>query len=158
MYQEKVLTKKLGLSLIASTLAALAHGVVIDVKSGDVAALTNALAQYKTSAHTIQLEEGDYDLSGIQMEEEGSAYGKSHLVVSGVKIVGMGASREKVCLIGDGTCRVYRNDRRHACESSKPDNYERLCKVDQWGSALRKRWWHLWLSNGHELFDNWMQG
>lgn len=108
MYQEKILKKKLGLSLIASTLAALAHGAVIDVKSGDVAALTNALAQYKTSAHTIQLEEGDYDLSGIQMEEEGSAYGKSHLVVSGVKIVGMGASREKVRLIGDGTCRVYR--------------------------------------------------
>ena len=108
MYQEKILKKKLGLSLIASTLAALAHGVVVDVKSGDVIALTNALSQYKTSDHTIQLAKGDYDLTGIQMEEDGSEFGKTHLVVSGVKIVGMGESREDVRLIGDGTCRVYR--------------------------------------------------
>ena len=108
MYQEKILKKKLGLSLLAGTLAMFAHGAVIDINSGDVVALTNALSQYKTSAHTIQLAKGDYDLSGIQMEEDGSEFGKTHLVVSGVKIVGMGESREDVRLIGDGTCRVYR--------------------------------------------------
>lgn len=75
---------------------------------GDVTALTNYLHTYKTSSTTVKLAKGDYDLTGIQMEVEGSEYGKSHLVASGVKIVGMGEKREDVRLIGDGTCRIYR--------------------------------------------------
>jgi hypothetical protein len=72
MHQERVFSMKLKLSLLVSALVTLAHGVVVDISSGDVVSLTNALTQYRTSSHTIQLAEGDYDLTGIQMEEEGS--------------------------------------------------------------------------------------
>lgn len=105
---EGFLSRTLHMAMAVGALAVSAHGEVVDVEAGNVAALTNALVQYTTSAHTIRLAEGDYDLSGIQMEAEGSEFGKSHLVASGVKIIGMGDSREKVRLIGDGTCRVYR--------------------------------------------------
>ena len=110
--------KKFCISLAAGFLVAFVHGVTINVTStadpvtgrliGDVTALTNAIATYKTSGTTVKLDPGDYDLTGVQMEEEGSSYGKTHLVVSGVQIIGQGESPEEVRLIGDGTCRVYR--------------------------------------------------
>ena len=111
--------KKMQVFVAIAGLAALAHGAtVVEIHStldpdtgrmmGDVTALTNAIATYKTSGTTVKLDPGDYDLTGIQMEEEGSSYGKTHLLVSGVQIIGQGESPEDVRLIGDGTCRVYR--------------------------------------------------
>lgn len=88
--------------------ASLVQGAVLEIAAGDVVALTNALSTYSTSATTLKLAPGDYDLTGIQMEEEGSDYGKTHLLVSGVHITGSGEKPEDVRLIGDGTCRVYR--------------------------------------------------
>ena len=92
----------------AMSVTPLVQGATYDIAAGDVTDLTNKLATCRTSSTTLRLAAGDYDLTGIQMEEEGSLYGKTHLVVSGVKIVGMGESREDVRLIGDGTCRIYR--------------------------------------------------
>lgn len=80
----------------------------VTIKAGDVVSLTNALATYTSSSHTIQLETGDYDLSDIRMESDATKYGDSHLLVSGVKLVGLGTSRDDVRLIGDGTCRIMR--------------------------------------------------
>ena len=100
--------KKMQIAMTMAALAALAHGATVPISAGDVTALTNAIATYRTSATTLQLAPGDYDLTGLQMEEEGSTYGKSHLLVSGVKLLGMGEKPEDVRLIGDGTCRVYR--------------------------------------------------
>ena len=92
----------------AMSVTPLVQGATYDIAAGDVTDLTNKLATCRTSSTTLRLAAGDYDLTGIQMEEEGSAYGKTHLVVSGVQIKGMGNSREDVRLIGDGTCRIYR--------------------------------------------------
>ena len=92
----------------AVSVTPLVQGATYDIAAGDVTDLTNKLATCRTSSTTLRLAAGDYDLTGIQMEEEGSLYGKTHLVVSGVKIVGMGEKREDVRLIGDGTCRIYR--------------------------------------------------
>ena len=111
--------KKMQISVAIAGLAALAHGATtVEIHStldpdtgrmmGDVTALTNAIATYTTSSTIVKLDPGDYDLTGIQMEAEGSEFGKSHLVVSGVQIIGQGESPEDVRLIGDGTCRVYR--------------------------------------------------
>ena len=111
--------KKMQVFVAIAGLAALAHGAtVVEIHStldpdtgrmmGDVTALTNAIATYTTSSTIVKLDPGDYDLTGIQMEAEGSEFGKSHLVVSGVQIIGQGESPEDVRLIGDGTCRVYR--------------------------------------------------
>lgn len=111
--------KKMQILIAIAGLAALAHGVTtINIPSaedpvtgrlmGDVVALTNAIATYRASSYLLALAPGDYDLTGVQMEEEGSSYGKTHLVVSGVQIIGQGESPEEVRLVGDGTCRVYR--------------------------------------------------
>lgn len=89
-------------------LSCLAEADTVTIHAKDVVALTNALTTYKTSAHTIQLEAGDYDLTGIRMESDATKYGDSHLLLSGVKLVGLGESRDDVRLIGDGTCRIMR--------------------------------------------------
>ena len=100
--------KKLEIAAAAMALVALAHGATINISSGDVVALTNAIATYSSSSDKLMLAPGDYNLAGIQMEEAGSSYGKTHLVVSGAHLVGQGENPEDVRLVGDGTCRVYR--------------------------------------------------
>ena len=114
--KEKVNSEAVRNSSVLKTLAVaaamsvtpLVQGATYDIAAGDVTDLTNKLATCRDSSTTLRLAAGDYDLTGIQMEEEGSPYGKTHLVVSGVQIKGMGNSREDVRLIGDGTCRVVR--------------------------------------------------
>ena len=100
--------RKFIVSAVVGVCALIAHSATIEISSGDVTALTNAIKNYTTSSHTIKLAAGDYDLTGIQMEDEGSEFGKTHLVVRGVKIIGQGERPEDTRLIGDGTCRIYR--------------------------------------------------
>ena len=86
-------------------------------RTNTVDGLVHLLGTYTTSSDTVELESGDYDLTGVQMESSGSKYGKSHLVLSGVLLRGAGDSPNDVRLIGDGTCRVLR---------MIPDTYARL--------------------------------
>ena len=81
-----------------------------------VQGLVYLLQTYTTSDTTVRLEKGDYDLTGLLMEDD-SKFGKSHLLLSGVQLVGNGETPEDVRLIGDGTCRVLR---------MIPDTYARL--------------------------------
>ena len=105
---DMTMKRGMGLALCLSAVSAMHGATTINISAGDVTALTNAIATYKTSACTVLLASGDYDLTGIQMEEDGSEFGKTHLVVSGIQMKGTGEHPEDVRLIGDGTCRVYR--------------------------------------------------
>ena len=76
----------------------------VTIHSGDVVALTNALVQYERNvANLIQLEPGDYDLTGIKMSD---ASGGAHLYVNYVNIKGLGETADETRLIGDGTLRI----------------------------------------------------
>ena len=81
-----------------------------------VQGLVHLLQTYTTSSTTVQLEKGDYDLTGVLMEED-TKFGKSHLLLSGVQLVGNAETPDEVRLIGDGSCRVLR---------MVPDTYARL--------------------------------
>lgn len=91
-------------ALLASVVACAAteHRVQSQGGVGDVAALVSALNAAATaggSDHTILLEPGVYDLSGVNMAPG------SHLKISGIsnsKIVGLGANRGDTILVGGG--------------------------------------------------------
>lgn len=81
-----------------------------------VEGLVYLLQTYTTSATTVKLAKGNYDLTGVLMDDD-SKYGKSHILLSGVQLLGDGAVPDDVRLVGDGTCRVLR---------MIPDTYARV--------------------------------
>ena len=92
--------------MISST-GLFASATTVTIQSGDVVALTNALATYQGNSHTIYLEPGDYDLTGIQMEDD-SVSGGSHLFLKYSKIIGKGETPWDTRLVGDATHRILR--------------------------------------------------
>ena len=101
-YSTRVMTVVITIALAFGGAEAAVH------RTNTVEGLVHLLKTFTTSSEIVELETGDYDLTGIQMEEAGSKYGESHLVISGVQLRGKGDRPEDVRLIGDGSCRVLR--------------------------------------------------
>ena len=95
--------KKLIVQVVAVAAALTSSAVTYPVTKGDVTTLTNLLATYTSQSTVIELEAGDYDLTGIEMKAG------SHLYQQHVTIRGKGATPWETRLIGDGTKRVVAN-------------------------------------------------
>ena len=95
--------KKLIVQVVAVVAALTSSAATYFVSQGDVTTLTNLLATYKGQSTVIELEAGDYDLTGIEMKAG------SHLYQQHVTIRGKGATPWETRLIGDGTKRVVEN-------------------------------------------------
>ena len=95
--------KKLIVQVVAVVAALASSAATYSVSQGDVTTLTNLLATYTGQSTVIELEAGDYDLTGIEMKAG------SHLYQQHVTIRGKGATPWETRLIGDGTKRVVAN-------------------------------------------------
>lgn len=95
--------QKLIVQVVAVAAALTSSAVTYPVTKGDVTTLTNLLATYTSQSTVIELEAGDYDLTGIEMKAG------SHLYQQHVTIRGKGATPWETRLIGDGTKRVVEN-------------------------------------------------
>lgn len=96
------------IAIVAVGLTALT-GLAETVVVSNVTDLVAAIYAHTTASDTIQLAKGDYDLTGVQMEES-SSFGGSHLLLDKVNLVGLGETPDEVRLIGDGTLRVIRSN------------------------------------------------
>jgi len=102
-----------------------AFAAEVTVPSGDVVALTNALANIANT--TIKLEAGVYDLKDIAMEPG------SHLVLAleagkgGREIIGLGNGPEDTILLGGGQARhSLRQHQLRIRHASEHDDHGRL--------------------------------
>ena len=92
------------ISMVALTASTLQGATVYkDIAAGDVTSLTNYLAESRDgNVVVIRLAEGDYDLTGIEMDSG------SHLYLENRALVGQGDSPWKTRLIGSGTKRILK--------------------------------------------------
>ena len=75
---------------------------------GDVSALVEKLGN-SANGDVIYLGKGEYDLTGVLMENDETKFGKSHLRIQpGVKLLAEDEDRNGTLLVGNGTARILR--------------------------------------------------
>lgn len=86
------------LTAFAATFGVAVQAMAVTVST--VSELVSALNEHTGSGDVIQLNPGDYDLTGVEMRSG------SHLQLTNAKMKGLGATCDEVRLIGDGTKRI----------------------------------------------------
>ena len=79
-------------------------------RTNDVDGLVYLLKTYNGGGHTIELEEGDYNLTEESSWYTNTSVYASHLCLTKIYLKGVGDNREAVKLIGDGSLRVIYGD------------------------------------------------